>query len=116
MTSENHSLGKVVVRCRHCDAPFLAWIANVRRGKSKFCSRKCDGAYKRTKEYIEYLGVSYYIHRDGYYVSTDHRKYLNRVVWEAHHGPVPPGHKVYVRDGVRSNYDIENLYLKKLKG
>lgn len=35
----------------------------------------------------------------------------HRVVYEAEHGPIPTGHNVRFRDGVRTNCDIDNLFL-----
>jgi hypothetical protein len=77
----------------------------------KHCSRKCAGEARREKEHIEFRGESYYVNRDRYYVSSTTGRSLNRAVWEAHFGPVPKGHRVYVRDGVRTNYSPDNLYL-----
>jgi hypothetical protein len=55
------------------------------------------------------------INSDGYYESRRTGRGLNRVIWEMHHGPVPSGYKVFVKDSVRSNYAIENLYIRKLE-
>lgn len=35
--------------------------------------------------------------------------YLHRDVWEAHHGPIPPGHQIHHRDGNPGNNDLGNL-------
>lgn len=34
-----------------------------------------------------------------------------RYIYELHHGPIPPGHKVIFADGDRFNFDIDNLIL-----
>lgn len=34
-----------------------------------------------------------------------------RIIFEQHHGPIPPGHKVIFADGNRFNFDIDNLVL-----
>jgi hypothetical protein len=34
---------------------------------------------------------------------------LHHQVWERHHGPIPPGHKIAFKDGDRRNTAIENL-------
>ncbi|MDP1586616.1 MAG: HNH endonuclease signature motif containing protein [Prosthecobacter sp.] len=36
---------------------------------------------------------------------------LQRIVWEEHHGPVPPGTAITFIDGNKSNCDIDNLRL-----
>lgn len=36
-------------------------------------------------------------------------RYLHRVVWEYHHGPIPDGHHIHHLDGDASNNSIENL-------
>lgn len=62
--------------------------------------------------------------RDGYLVRkvTDLRnppwrdwKPVHVVVWESHHGPVPPKHRVCFRDGDRSHIEISNLELVSFK-
>ena len=35
--------------------------------------------------------------------------YLHRVLWETHHGPIPPGHHVHHKDGNPFNNDVSNL-------
>lgn len=35
----------------------------------------------------------------------------HRVIYEQHHGPIPPGYKVTFVDGNKSNFDIDNLVL-----
>lgn len=37
--------------------------------------------------------------------------YLHHEIWMAHHGPIPPGHKVCFKDGNHLNCDIGNLEL-----
>ena len=34
---------------------------------------------------------------------------MHRVVWEQHHGPIPPKHVVRFKDGNTMNWDISNL-------
>jgi len=36
-------------------------------------------------------------------------KLKQRVVWEQHHGPVPPNHQIIFLDGDKENYSIDNL-------
>jgi hypothetical protein len=36
---------------------------------------------------------------------------VHRLLWEEHHGPVPDGHRVFFRDGDRTNIQIGNLIL-----
>ena len=35
----------------------------------------------------------------------------HRLVWEHHHGPIPPGYIVQFKDGNRQNCNIDNLYM-----
>lgn len=37
-------------------------------------------------------------------------KLKHHIIWEKHHGPIPPGCKVIFLDGDRNNFNIENLY------
>ena len=37
------------------------------------------------------------------------REYKHRVVWEAHHGPIPKGYAVIFLDGDRENCALDNL-------
>lgn len=105
---------RVEVVCPQCDGMFLAWAADIKRGRMKHCSRACSGAARRSKAHVEFSGESYYINKHGYYISATTGRSLNRAVWEAAFGLVPEGHRVHVKDGVRSNYSLENLFLKKL--
>ena len=38
-------------------------------------------------------------------------RFVHRMVWEEHHGPIPRGHKIVFRDGNKQNIVIENLEL-----
>jgi hypothetical protein len=67
-------------------------------------------------EIREFLGVRYYRYpesnrpSDCRYFKRSGR-YLHRVVWEHHHGPIPPGHHVHHKDLDSTNNAIENLEL-----
>ena len=102
-------------RCRHCRKKFPARTSDVKRGRMKYCSPSCSNLAQRIKEHVEFGGDTFYINDHGYYVSSKTGRALNRAMWEAHHGPIPDGHRVCVTDGVRSNYAIENLSLKRLQ-
>lgn len=39
-------------------------------------------------------------------------RFLHRIVWEEHNGPIPKGHMVTFADGDRTNCSIENLVLE----
>lgn len=105
----------VDVVCQQCHRKFPARVSNVKRGKAKHCSRPCLYRSMCKQEPVEFNGDSFTINSHGYYESKRTGRRLNRVIWESPHGPVPDGYKVYVKDGVRSNYAIENLYLRKLQ-
>lgn len=42
-------------------------------------------------------------------VRQDDWRLVHLLIWEEHHGPVPPGHCITFMDGDRSNITIENL-------
>lgn len=102
------------VICSQCKKDFKALLSNIRRGRQKFCSRKCSSRSQAKSEPVEFQGKLYYLNSHDYYESAEGRP-LSRVIWEAHYGPIPPRHKLYFRDGVRSNCAIENLYLKDME-
>jgi len=111
---ERSAQKRLEVVCPQCGSIFPAWAADIKRGRMKHCSSACSGASRRSKAHVEFRGESYYVNRHGYYISATTGRSLNRAVWEAAFGPVPQGHKVYVKDGVRSNYSLENLFIRKL--
>lgn len=75
--------------------------------------------YRVRLEYIDYKGHRYTPRgKGGYYGRTtgNKRLHLNRVIWEEAHGPVPEGYEVWFVDGDRTNFDLENLELRKRSG
>lgn len=65
-------------------------------------------------EIQEFNGVRYYKKPGGYYKSDYVRhggRYMHRVVWEFHNGPIPENMVVHHKDHDRSNNDIGNLEL-----
>jgi hypothetical protein len=60
---------------------------------------------------------------DGYYQvkllpkgkHTETYRFVHHLVWELHHGPIPPKHLVRFRDGDRHNTDPANLELLDLR-
>jgi hypothetical protein len=102
--------------CQQCGTTFPARISNVKRGKMKHCARACLYKSMCTHAPVEFDNDVFILNpHHGYYESRRTGRRLNRVIWEIHHGPIPPGYKVYVKDGIRSNYAIENLYIRKLE-
>jgi len=70
----------------------------------------------RPKPYIKHGGRRFTVSKGGYLRATaGDRAFLHRVVWEEHHGPIPPGHEVRHRDGDLTNNDPENLQLVDLR-
>lgn len=52
------------------------------------------------------------IEKDGYKyrkVGEKQWKQVHRIVWEQHHGPIPKGYNIVMKDGNRLNTDISNL-------
>jgi HNH endonuclease len=117
MTVNQNSSLWTEITCKRCGKKRVVRKVYVERGQMKHCSRDCFHRAKRTRtlELVEYRGQLFYINSYGYYVSLKTKRSLNRLVWETHYGPIPPGHKVYLKDRNRSNYHVENLYLKKMK-
>lgn len=66
---------------------------------------------KPTGDVLIYNGQRYTWSIKGYWRSTcsNDRHNLTRLIWETHHGEIPPGHKVIYKDGNRFNVSIENL-------
>jgi hypothetical protein len=116
MTVNQNSPYWTEITCKLCSKVRVVRKVYVERGQMKYCSRDCFNRAKRTRtvELVKYAGDLFYLNAHGFYVSLKTRRSLNRLVWETHYGPIPPGHRVYVRDQDRSNYRIENLYLRVL--
>lgn len=55
-------------------------------------------------------GEKFTLRNNGYFGrTTGDRAMMHRVVWEHHHGPIPPGHDIHHIDGDRTNNSIANL-------
>ena len=62
--------------------------------------------------FVIFQGVKYTRRKNGYYASTNgKRKFLHRVVWALHNGPIPPEFDVHHLDMDKSNNHIDNLEL-----
>lgn len=55
---------KVRVKCARCKQPFMARVADRKRGWGKFCSKSCK-AIKQTQR-TGYAGPHHYDDRDGF--------------------------------------------------
>jgi hypothetical protein len=86
---------------------------DVTRLERYFAGRRAKGVFP----VAEVDGTAYrvWVNRKGYPCVTlpargGRRPHLlHRVVYERHHGPVPPGWEVHHRDGDRANYSPGNL-------
>lgn len=84
-----------------------------------------DSRHARVKIDLCTQGVIYrgqlwfWRHKTGYvrgpWNSNDGRPCLSRVIWEETHGPIPPKHQVYFRDGNQNNLDPSNLALRSMR-
>ena len=74
---------------------------------------------KRHKTKVVYDGVTFTLHGgrgEGYLTSTTGaRRPLHHVVWEKHHGPIPPGHNIVFRDRNPVNCAPGNLVCRTVK-
>jgi hypothetical protein len=103
-----------MITCAYCGRTRELFPSYVNRRQRNFCSRACSGASRRKKDSIEFDGDLFFRNFYGYYFSKRTKRFLHRVVWEQHHGPLPKGHKVYFKDKNPDNWSIDNLYLKEL--
>ncbi len=112
--SERNPANWVEVECAQCGVRFQAEASNVRRGRRKCCSLDCRSNANRTRtpEPIHYAGDVFNLNMDGYYVSNRTNRMLHRIIWEEHHGKIAEKKRIRFRDGVRTHYQIENLYVK----
>lgn len=60
--------------------------------------------------YVDKHGYKHIKRGQGFWPLAHH------ILWEEHHGKVPPGHMVKFIDGDRNNIKIENLRLVSRKG
>jgi hypothetical protein len=61
---------------------------------------------------MTYKGHNLTINKKGYYrfsSGSNRNKYLHRVIYEKHYGPIPKGYDIHHKDGDKSNTDPENL-------
>lgn len=61
---------------------------------------------------IIWRGQKYTLRENGYFAATTGtRSYLHRDMWEAEHGPIPPGHDVHHKDEDKTNNVLSNFAL-----
>jgi hypothetical protein len=116
MKAESNPSSWTEIICRQCGGKREVRRCYVERGQMKYCSKKCSSAARRTRglEPVEYKGETFTLDGNGYFLERKTGRMLHRVIWEDNHGTIPEGYKVYHRDRNRSNYQIENLYLKEM--
>jgi len=115
----------LVMYCAYVSGLSLEAVAE-RYGRTRQCVFdlfKGRGLRLRRKEFLPavvYRGRKYTSQlrtRDRRYtylratVGRSKIRYLHHVIWQEHHGPIPPGHKVCFRDGNYLNCAINNLML-----
>lgn len=117
MIETRDSSAWIEITCRQCGSKQRVRRCYVERGRMKYCSRRCAASARRTRgaEPVEDQGDIFTLDGNGYFLSRRTGRMLHRVIWEDNYGPIPEGHRVYHRDRNRSNYRLENLYLKKMK-
>jgi len=88
------------------------------KGKKGWTSEACKAtAFKPGQKSANVKPVGHErVGKDGYIqikTADGFRQYRqkHRVIWEQHHGPIPPKHKIVFLDNNTLNFDIKNLEL-----
>ena len=92
------------------------WIAGRKVGTK---GRSAETQFKAGQKPRKYMPVGSVREIDNFWqvklmADGPHTKtwaFVHHLVWDLHHGPVPPGHCVRFRDGNRKNTDPNNLML-----
>jgi hypothetical protein len=92
---------RVAARCAHCGKTFWRAPSHIFDCAEPCCSKHCQFEHAKHPS----------LRADGY-IQVNHngrRRLQHVVVWEAAHGPVPPGHHIHHKDRKKSNNALDNL-------
>jgi hypothetical protein len=103
------------VLCRQCRKTFAARISQDKQ-TTETCSYVCQKNYKCGQAPgVVFEGERFQMQSDGYYRSTRGSRMLQHAVWAFHYGRIPKTHRLCFIDGDKTNCQIENLFLKKIR-
>lgn len=110
-TTSNHKLAATLGRTEHA-VRLRARKMGLRKA-AEYLEANPRGGYRRALELgSERLWDGYLFRKVGSSADGDRDwRPVHVLLWEAHHGPVPPNHIVMFKDGDKTRIEIDNLEL-----
>ena len=101
--------------CRRCGAPVPRRTLPSGGGYWRVLCDDCGAVYGRGANHYRWRGGRSAAHKSGYVrvftAPGQERQLEHRAVWEAAHGPIPPGHHVHHINRVKTDNRLENLVI-----